>query len=182
MRRKQNSRLLLALIGITLSVTASEAQGPTRPGRAAAVECVPFKSPPRLMNGQSLRVPIMRGLELRLSPNEAVKVAPVGAPNDVSYVWIVSPPLQYAPQLYLGPSYGIPPELVQGVEPLHFVLKQADFDRVFTAVYERGVSGSDYFDLLKQLTLGTVTIKITGRGVKGLQWDWVSFTGEACVP
>jgi hypothetical protein len=167
--------LLSSLAYLSDGQSAPVSRSPTP--RGANLQCIQFQSD-KLPEGKPFRVPIMRGLELRMDVNAPTRVGPKEQP-DTDYLWIVSPPLQYAPQLYLGPSYDIPAERIRvgKWEPLFFVLNQADYDTVYRAVYERGLSGTDYFRLREQLPLGRVTITVTEYS-----WAWASFNGEACAP
>jgi hypothetical protein len=123
----------------------------------------------------------MRGLELSVRPNDEIHIRPADAP-DTDYLWLGSPPLQYAPHRFLGPAYDITSDQAAQIHrPLFFVLNRADYDQVFAA-YMSDTPAGEYLALAR-LKLGTVSITVTGYGATQRNlWDWVSFTGEACAP
>ena len=125
----------------------------------------------------------MRGLEVELRPNAPIKVYPANDPLRTDYLWLVSPPLQYAPHQFLGPAYDVSAdEAAQMQRPLFFITNRADYDAV-DATYERHAPAEEYFALLKRLKLGTLSITITDyAAAQSNLWDWVSFKGEACAP
>ena len=125
----------------------------------------------------------MRGLELEFRPNEPIKVYAASDAAHTDYLWLVSPPLRYAPHRFLGPAYDIAAAAAaQMRRSLFFVTSRVDYDAV-DAAYERHVPAEEYFALLQRLKLGTLSITITDyAAAKSNAWDWVSFKGEACVP
>jgi len=91
---------IAVLVSMFGSLTSEQSALRSQTSLNQTLECVQFKSEPRLTSGARFRLPIMRGLELRMELNVPIKVGPKEQP-DVDYLWIVSPPLQYAPHVYL---------------------------------------------------------------------------------
>ncbi|HEV3484445.1 MAG TPA: hypothetical protein VG106_03490, partial [Vicinamibacterales bacterium] len=98
--------------------------------------CVTFESSGRLRRGASFRKGVSPGLEFRLTarkdgvPGWYISVGPVDEAED--YLWLVSPPLQTAPHLVVGPAYGLSAHESATLTPrrFRFVLTRVEYDRV----------------------------------------------------
>jgi len=166
----------------------------------ASTECVRFKSPNRLPSGTDFRVPLPRGLEFKLKADRAwnfgwgLAVGLRGEETD--YMWVVTPPFQTAPHLFLGASYGVTTrESVQFERNHWFVVTPEDYDRALR-IFEDWSTGRTDAEMSRdrraQLRTGTLRLTITNyrigkraRIADAVEIDvleWIEFEGEACVP
>ena len=161
-------------------------------------ECVTFTSHGRLPHGRGFSAPLPRGLELRLRPEPAVDDLsfswdilvnqPFGTED---YLWVVSPPFRTAPHRIIGGGYGLTAqESVQIQRDFRFVLNKAAYEEAVRIV-ETEPASSAKETALERLGQGTLTLRITGYGVReGItrSWgtsdglEWIEFEGRACVP
>jgi hypothetical protein len=166
------------LFAAVVFVTATQ-DSPSQPRAREAMECVEFASPPQWRPGIVFRATLPRGLELRVDGD--IKVGPVSEPRR-DYLWLVSPPLQTAPQRIIGGGYNLTAEQsVKIPRSLHFVVTEADYQRMFRVV-ATGPPANLYEAELKRLTLGTLSLTVTDYKLGGNDYEWLSFKGEACVP
>ena len=155
----------------------------------AQSDCGRFQSPGRLAAGTPFRSPLLRGLEFRLSAGWDISVGPAAEPT-MDYLWLVSPPLQTAPHLMIGPGYGMTARESARIErPLRFVMTRADYDAARAAIDHR--RAEETLKQLDQLGRGHLSFTITDYrirdvtlpdGRQGDAFEWVAFKGEACVP
>jgi hypothetical protein len=193
-------RLLILAVGClgwsaTLATTpsdgrvASARESVAQPDSTTA-ECVRFASPGRLPAGTPFQTPLLRGLEFRLSASWAIGVGPIAEPA-LDYLWLVSPPLRTAPHLIVGSGYGISARESALIErPLRFVLTRAAYDAAREAI-DSQQSAETTLRQLDQLGAGHLSFVITDYrilaavtlpdGRRGDAFDWITFTGEACV-
>ena len=157
--------------------------------QGASDDCVRFQSPARLAAGTPFRTALLRGLEFRLSDGWDISVGPADEPT-MDYLWVVSPPLQTAPHRMIGPGYGLTARQSARIgRPLRFVMTRADYDAARAAIDLR--SAEETLKRLDQLGRGRLSFVITdfqvrdvtlADGTKGDAFDWITFTGEACIP
>ena len=174
---------------LVLPALIAAAPGLAPPPQGPAQSCVSFQSPGRLAAGRPYRAPIGSGLEFRLSADWTISAGPVDEPT-VDYMWVVSPPLQSAPHLMIGPGYGMTARESARIErPLRFVITRADYSAARAAIALQ--SAGETLKRLDQLRRGHVSIAITDYRVRdvllpdgrpGDAFDWIAFKGEACVP
>jgi len=144
------------------------------------LDCVKIQSPAKLSAGSAFKARIQHGLEFRLSKEWSISVGPA-ADGTLDYLWLVSPPLRMAPHRMFGKGYGFTAaESAKLNRSLHFVLNRQDYDAAMQAV-----SLSDAGDTLKQLDAlgrGQLILYLDGYELKGDDFSWIRFHGEACVP
>jgi hypothetical protein len=142
--------MLLLIPGMVLAALTAEApQGQMPPERPrASMECVAFESPAQLPRETTFRVGLPHGLELRV--DFQISVGPASEP-DVDYVWLVSPPLQTAPQRVIGEAYNVTAEQ-SAAEPrnLRFVVTREDY-RTVQQLLDRNPSPDRYNAELNRL-------------------------------
>jgi hypothetical protein len=178
------------------SVQQTAATSGTREnGRQQKYDCVTFKSRGRLRENEPFSAKLMRGLEVRLVAEGQygwqIVVNPVGDKR-VDYVWPVSPPYQTAPQLKLGPGYGLTAaESVGFKRELRFTLTTEDYRTAFDAASRGPRDTHEVEEMLRRLRTGTLALEVTGFSVRtfanpnGTTEDglaWIAFKGQACVP
>ncbi|GMV21562.1 MAG: hypothetical protein AMXMBFR57_15110 [Acidimicrobiia bacterium] len=154
---------------------------------------MPFQSAGRLAAGTSFRSDLLLGLEFRLTaertwPAWHISVGPKGQP-DLDYLYVVSPPLQTAPHRVIGPAYGMSARDSLKIErPLRFVLTQADHA---AAVAATTLQSEETLKRLAVLGKGRLFLQITDHKIRdivrpagepGDAFEWITFTGEACIP
>jgi hypothetical protein len=142
--------------------------------------CARFQSPAKLAVGDTFRAPLPNGLEFRLSKDWRISVGPVR--SDTDYLWLVSPPLHFAPQLYLRGSYNVPDAQAPtiGRNPLHFVLNRADYDAALAS--HKWEDAGKTLARLEELGKGTLNIYVDKHELDGDKLRSISFHGEGCVP
>ena len=152
----------------------------TSPALGPQLDCVQIHSPSKLSAGSTLRRPIGRGLEFRLSKDWNISVGPV-ADRTLDYLWMVSPPLQNAPHRMFGKGYGLTaPESAKLNRSLHFVLNRTDYDAAKDAIALP--DGAETLRRLDALGRGALILYFDSYELKGDDFKWISFHGEACVP
>jgi hypothetical protein len=157
--------------------------------QVASTDCVTFQSPGRLTQGTLFRAALLNGLEFRLSSAWSISVGPAGEPT-MDYLWPVSPPLQTAPHLVIGPGYGMTArQSAQIPRPLRFVTTRADYDAARAAIELQ--SAEETLKQLDQLGRGHLTLAITDYRIRDVTladgrqsdaFEWIVFKGKACVP
>jgi len=181
--------VVTAGLGLYVEVGRAVAHCIRSASQGASDDCVRFESPARFVAGTSFRAALLRGLEFRLSDGWQLTVGPVDEPT-MDYLWVVSPPLQTAPHLMIGPGYGLTArESARIQRPLRFVLTRPDYDAARVAIDLQ--SPEETLKRLDQLGRGRLSFVITDFHVRDVTlpdgrqadaFDWISFRGEACVP
>lgn len=188
-----------AVILVVMVATSLVGLVPTRAAQvqvqawARDLDCVRFESSGRLQAGASFRADLQRGLEVRLLPERGwpawnISVGPKGK-AELDYLWVASPPLQTAPHRVIGPAYGMTANESLRIErPLRFVLTKSDHTAAIAAIELQSAETLNRLDLLGT---GHLTLQITGHqlrehilpdGRRVDAFDWITFSGEACVP
>ena len=108
----------------------------------------------------------------------------------MDYLWLVSPPLQSAPHRQIAAGYGLTARQSAVIpRPLRFVLTKADYDAARAAI--DGNSAEETLKRMDELGRGRLILKITDYQVHDVvaadgsrtdAFDWIVFTGSACVP
>jgi hypothetical protein len=179
---------VVVLVGMIAASQVGSVPTGAAQSRADAPLCARFQSDGRLQVGTAFRADLLLGLEFRLSPDWSISVGPKGEP-DLDYLWVVSPPLQMAPHRIIGPAYSLSARDSLRIErPLRFVLTKSDHSAAVAAI---GLQSDDTLRRLDQLGRGRLSLQITGHqirdivlpdGWRGDAFEWITFTGEACVP
>jgi len=148
--------------------------------RHYSMNCVAFQSPDRLPAGKAFRAMLPGNLELRVDGD--IRVGPASEPFE-DYLWLVSPPLQTAPQRMIGEAYNVTAAQSVSMMPreLNFVVTRADYDRVWQ-LFNANAPAEEYVREIRRLRLGTLYLMVTDSSVRGPDVEWLSFWGEACVP
>jgi hypothetical protein len=148
-------------------------------GFTPQLDCVTIKSPSKLSAGSAFRVALHHGLEFRLSKAWQISVGPAGDQTD--YLWLVSPPLHFAPQRFFGRSYYVSAaESMKLQRSLRFVINRQDYDAALAAG-----ELDDAAESLRRLDIlgrGVLILYIDKYELDGETLRWISFHGEACVP
>jgi hypothetical protein len=176
--------LLCSLLG-PAAIRAEQAGSTGRP--VGDIRCVRFQSSGRLAAGTPFQADLLLGLEFRLSADWVISVGPKGRP-DLDYLWVVSPPLQVAPHRVIGPAYGITArESLQIKRHFRFVRTQAEY---LEAVATIEAQTPDPARQLQRLGKGNLSLEITSHQLRDIvppngrpvdAFDWITFTGDACV-
>lgn len=144
------------------------------------LDCVKFQSPAKLSAGSPFTARLQRGLEFRLSKDWVISVGPA-SDHSLDYLWLVSPPLRMAPHRMFGKGYGLTAaESAKLNRSLRFVLNQQDYGAATQAI-----SLPDAGETLKQLDAlgrGQLILYLDTYELKGDDFSWIRFHGEACVP
>jgi hypothetical protein len=168
------------------------AQSPKTKRPQPSEDCVRFSSHGRLQMGKSYVASLPRGLKVRLAEEGAfgwdISVEPAKGSGE-NYAWVVTPPFGTAPHMRIGPGYNLTARQSVRIERAYrFVLSQEDYHSAVQADRE---SGDRLFDELERLGKGSLTLQITGFGVRMVNvpeigrmeaLNWIEFRGEACVP
>lgn len=175
-----------ALVGLTLMGSVHVSVGTPA---SQSSDCVLFASQGRLQAGTPFNVPLLGGLELRLTSDWRITVVPNDQPS-VDYLWVVSPPLRTAPQRRIGPAYGLSArESVGFPRDLRFVITFEDYQAAREAV-DSGLPAGEILKRLDELGKGRLSLVISEYGLHGERLsdgtlsetlEWISFRGEACV-
>lgn len=178
----------VVLLALVVSSAADPAEDRAAQSEAGALVCVRFQSNGRLAAGTPFRADLPSGLEFRLSEGWRISVGPKSEP-DLDYLWVVSPPLQTAPHLIIGPAYGMTARESLRIErPLRFVLTKADRSAAVDAI---ALQSDETLKRLAQLGRGRLSLQITDHQIReivlpdgrpGDAFEWITFTGEACAP
>ena len=179
---------IAAYLAVTVLGTSGQVDAEISP--TTKPHCVDFTSHGRLRRGESFRTDVGGGLEFRLTDEGPagwmISVGPKRTAHD--YLWPVSPPLQTAPHLFIGPAYGQQPHRSAQMTPrkFRFVLTRAEYDRVVAAI-EKGRSGHQSTITaadLERMGRGTLVLRITGHALvpAGDELEWITFRGTACGP
>jgi hypothetical protein len=179
---------------LVVAVTVAQG-GATQPAR---MDCTPFASRERLTEGTDFRLALPKGLFFHLRAQGAfgwgITVRTRDGKDD--FVWVVSPPVQTAPHLQIGPVYGLTArESAHFERSIRFVLTPEDYQRAL-GLYEQWRTGqltaTEVNARREELQRGTLRLKVTNfsvregvkipEGVKGEAFNWIEFEGEACVP
>ena len=178
----------MSVLGLTLLLLVStQAQQ-----SSAARECVQFSSNGRLRHDQRFTTPLLRGINLHVTPDGAgawgISVShPKSKYGD--YMWVVSPPFVTGrAHVQIGPGYGLTAAESLFDRDLRFVVNDMDYEEAYKFV--RGeLDVDDPLDQFRRLGRGTLKITFTGHGLRSLPevpsgeqaLDWIAFTGEACI-
>lgn len=183
---------VLSVVMVAASLVGLSPTGVAQP-QAGDRDCVRFESSGRLQAGASFRADLQLGLEFRLLPDRgwpawSISVGPKGN-VELDYLWVASPPLQTAPHRVIGPAYGMTASDSLRIErPLRFVLTQSDHTAAIAAIELHSAETLKRLDLLGK---GHLNLQITGHHIRehllpdGRRVDafeWITFSGEACVP
>jgi hypothetical protein len=144
------------------------------------LDCVQIHSPSKLSAGSAFSARIQLGLEFRLSKDWSIAVGPT-TDHTLDYLWLVSPPLRTAPHRMFGKGYGVTAgESAKLNRSLHFVLNRQDYDAALDAI-----NLPDAGETLKRLDVlgrGQLILYLDSFELKGDDFSWIRFHGEACVP
>lgn len=158
-------------------------------------ECVRFASESRLHMGDSYVAHLPRDLEFQLTPDGpwgwSIWVGSSRSPQG-NYAWVVTPPLQTAPHMQIGPGYGLSARDSGEMSPrqYRFVLSREDYESAIRVVRQESLDAiaSEFTRLGK----GSLTFAITAFELRPAEFPpetkltealaWIAFSGTACVP
>jgi hypothetical protein len=174
--------------------TAASGQTGAQSARAQDTTCVRFSSGGRLRHDAPFAAALPTGLEFRLQPDGDVGwniTVRRRVDATVDYMWVVSPPFQTAPQRKIGPGYGRDArESASVVRHLRFVLTDEDYEAALKIVREDD-AGPEKMARLDRLGKGILSVEVGKFGLRNVSsrdgvvtetFDWIEFSGEACVP
>lgn len=144
------------------------------------LDCVKIQSPPKLKAGSIFSAKLQHGLEFRLSRDWGISVRSADE-KKLDYLWLASPPVRFAPQRQFGKGYNVTAEESAKINrSLHFVLNQQDYDAALAALDL--ADGAETLSRLAELGRGQLILYVDAFELKGDDFSWIRFHGEACVP